>query len=195
MAAEAVNTVPGINSEWPSLEAFRSAAQAGAKAEGFAFSTRDSNLKDYRGKHKFLTLQCTKGRHWFNSHGLKEEARKRRRLTKREGCPVALRVVEQKRGNDFVWVVNQYIATHNHQLLFPTQIHSLPQHRSLNSDHVTLYRKMTLSGSSTCSIATAINLSGGLCLPKDVRNLRARLRVALNVSYLLQSISRVICCH
>ncbi|CAG8855102.1 36257_t:CDS:1, partial [Gigaspora margarita] len=79
--------MPNVNDKFDSLEAFEDAARSAAKYEGFAFSRKDSNLTWCKGKSPFVVLQCTKGGEWRNYWNITEETRKRKKTTKREGCP------------------------------------------------------------------------------------------------------------
>ncbi|CAG8664125.1 19474_t:CDS:2 [Cetraspora pellucida] len=59
--------------------------------------------------------------------------------------------------NTRTWVVTSSKSMHNHELLIPSQIHCLPQHRYLNTEQKELVHIMLKSGASTQSIADGTN--------------------------------------
>ncbi|CAG8785275.1 20047_t:CDS:2, partial [Dentiscutata erythropus] len=134
----------------------KEAAQQGAKAAGFAFSV--SSLKvsgGGKGSHTpFVTLQCMIGGKYRNNHNITEETRKQNKSTKRQNCPVTLRVVLNE--NTKVWVV----------------ISSKKQKE--------LVYIMLKSGASTQSIADAIYWKQGTVYTKDIINERDQIKNALN---------------
>lgn len=117
-------TISKVNDKFDSLEALESAANLAAKANGFAFSRKDSNLTGRGGKSPFITLQYTKGGEWRNNWDITEKTRKRKKKTKRNGCPVYIRAVAVKRylttdtiNTETVWNVTKVALEHNHPLL------------------------------------------------------------------------------
>ncbi|CAG8704160.1 2345_t:CDS:2, partial [Racocetra fulgida] len=149
--------IPEVGDEFPTAENFKEVAQQGAKAAGFAFSVSSSKMSGGgKGGHTpFITLQCTMGGTYRNNHKINEETRKRKKLSKRQSCPVVLRAALNE--NTRTWVVTSSKSVHNHELLIPSQIHCLPQHRHLNTEQKELVHIMLKSGASTRSIADAIH--------------------------------------
>ncbi|CAG8664616.1 9369_t:CDS:1 [Ambispora gerdemannii] len=172
--------IPAIGSEFPTVESFKEAAQQGAKAAGFAFSVSSSKMSRVGKVNRtpFVTLQCTMGGEYRNNHEITEETRKRKKFTKRQNCPVILRAVLNEDAG--VWVVQSFKTQHNHELLFPSQVHCLHQHRLLNTEQKELVHMMLRSGASTKSIADAVHWKHGTVYTKDVINERGRIRNALN---------------
>ncbi|CAG8612559.1 17979_t:CDS:2, partial [Racocetra fulgida] len=145
--------IPKIGSEFPTVEQFKEAAQQGAKALGFAFSTSSSKMSrvEKDGRTPFVTLQCVMGGKYRNNHEITEKTRKRKKFTKRQNCSVILRATLNE--NTGVWV-------HNHELLPSSQVHCLHQHRIINKEQKELVHTMLripLLSSSPLSIDKAIS--------------------------------------
>ncbi|RIB09154.1 hypothetical protein C2G38_2044567 [Gigaspora rosea] len=174
--------IPNVNDEFSTLETLEEAAQAAAKVQGFAFSRRSSNLDGNNGKSLYIILQCTKGGTWHNNWGITSKSHKRLSKTKRYNCPVRIRATVAKKRVPIVWIITDVEYTHNHSLLISNEVMSLPQHRSLNVDQKMLLHDLSNINAPTRIITTAINKvdNGGVVLPKDVVNKRARIRYALN---------------
>lgn len=174
--------MPRVNDEFLTLEALEEAAQAAAKVQGFAFSRRNSNLEGHNRKSPYIVLQCTKGEKWRNNWNTTLESRKRNSKTRRCCCPVRIRATAIKKYSYSVWIVTKTEYVHNHQLLTSDEVLSLPQHRSLNINQKKLLYELHTVGTPTRIITTAINQfsDGGVVVPKDVVNQRARIRYALN---------------
>lgn len=182
-------TILKVNDTFESLEALESAANLSAKANGFAFSRKDSNLTGRGGKSPFVILQCTKGGEWRNNWNIEEKTRKRKKKTKRVGCPVYIRAVAIKRHlttdvtkDEIVWNVTKVALVHNHPLLELDEVATLPQHRTKNLSQKRLIQQLHDSNAPTRVITTAANkiVDGGIIHPKDIVNERARIRFALN---------------
>ncbi|CAG8593776.1 2118_t:CDS:2, partial [Scutellospora calospora] len=88
-------TLPSVNDEFLTLEALEEATQAAAKAQGFAFSRRTSNLEGHDSKSPFIVLQYTKGEKW----------------------PTAT-----KKQLSIVWIITKVEYTHNHLLLSSNEL-------------------------------------------------------------------------
>ncbi|CAG8662725.1 10934_t:CDS:2 [Cetraspora pellucida] len=127
-----MTTMPSVNDEFLTLEALEEAAQAAAKAQGFAFS-----------RCKTTTI---------------------------------------RKQSSMVWVVTKVEYVHNHSLLLSDEVLSFPQHRKLNINQKKLLNELHIIGTPTHIITTAINQfsNGGVIVPKDVVNQRARIRYVLN---------------
>ncbi|CAG8670583.1 1937_t:CDS:2 [Dentiscutata erythropus] len=169
-----------VGDEFLTAENFKEVAQQGAKAAGFAFSVSSSKISGGgKGGHTpFITLQCTIGGTYRNNHKINEETRKRKKLSKRQNCPVVLRAALNE--NTRTWVVTSSKSVHNHELLIPSQIHCLPQHRHLNTEQKELVHIMLKSGASTRSIADAIYWKQSTVYTKDIINECDRIKNALN---------------
>ncbi|CAG8540275.1 8787_t:CDS:1 [Cetraspora pellucida] len=174
--------IPEVGDEFPTAENFKEMAQQGAKAAGFAFSISSSKMSGGgKGGHTpFITLQCTMGGIYRNNHKINEETRKRKKLSKRQNCPVVLQAVLNE--NTRTWIVTSSKSVHNHELLIPSQIHCLPQHRHLNTEQKELVHIMLKSGTSTRSTADAIHWKQSTVYTKDIINERDRIKNALNES-------------
>ncbi|CAG8812525.1 21135_t:CDS:2, partial [Cetraspora pellucida] len=140
--SQSQSQIPEVGDEFPTAENFKEMAQQGAKAAGFAFSVSSSKMSGGgKGGHTpFITLQYTMGGIYRNNHKINEETRKRKKLSKRQNCPVVLRAVLNE--NTRTWVVTSSKSVHNHELLIPSQIHCLPQHRHLNTEQKELVHIM-----------------------------------------------------
>ncbi|CAG8732243.1 28528_t:CDS:2 [Dentiscutata erythropus] len=172
--------IPEVGSEFSTAESFKEAAQQGAKAAGFAFSVSSSKLsRSEKGGHiPYILLQCVMGGEYRNNHKITEETRKRIKSTKRQNCPVTLYAVLNE--NAGVWVVRSYKKQHNHELLPPSQVYCLHQHRQLNAEQKELVHIMLKSGASVQSVADAVQWKHGTVYTKDIVNERDRIRNALN---------------
>ncbi|CAG8781003.1 16991_t:CDS:2 [Cetraspora pellucida] len=130
--------IPKVNDKFSTLETLEEAAQAAAKAQGFAFSRCSSNLDGKNGKSPYVILQCTKGGNWRNNWDVTPESRKRN---------------------------NEPLSTSMFKCHQKKLLHDLININAL-----------------TRIITTAINKvdNGGVIMPKDVVNKRARIKYALN---------------
>ncbi|CAG8833035.1 40353_t:CDS:2, partial [Gigaspora margarita] len=180
-------TMPKLNERFESLEAFENAAKSAAKAHGFAFSRKDSNLVGHKTKSPFVVLQCTKSGEWRNNWEITEENRKRKKNTKRDRCPVYIRAVVKyystvNSGDEPKWVVTKVVLKHNHPMLEVDEIATYPQYRVMSVSQKNLIRQLHDSNAPTRVITIAVNKidNGGIIHPKDVVNERARIRLALN---------------
>ncbi|CAG8855980.1 4000_t:CDS:1, partial [Gigaspora margarita] len=88
--------MPKVDDKFELLEAFENAAKSAAKVNGFAFARKDSNLTGRQGKLQFVILQCTKRGQWHNNWNINKETCKRKKNTRRDGCPVLIRAVATK---------------------------------------------------------------------------------------------------
>ena len=105
-----------------------------------------------------------------------EESRKRKRSSKRQDCPVYIRIAVIK-SNSLVWTVRALNLEHNHNLLAADEIDALSQHRVMSQVQSELVDIMHNSGARTQAIVTAVNMmNGGFVLPKDVVNKCARIK-------------------
>ncbi|CAG8525863.1 11929_t:CDS:2, partial [Gigaspora margarita] len=180
MSVSSQPKIPEVGSEFPTVESLKEAAQQGAKAAGFAFSVSSSKLsRSEKGGHvPYILLQCIMGGEYRNNHKITDETRKRIKSTKRQNCPVTLYAALNE--NDGVWVVQSYKNQHNHELLPPSQVHCLHQHRQLNAEQKELVHIMLKSGASVQSVADAVQWKHGTVYTKDIVNECARIRNALN---------------
>ncbi|CAG8662529.1 13122_t:CDS:2, partial [Racocetra fulgida] len=140
--SQSQSQIPKVGDEFLTVESFKEAAQQSAKAAGFAFSVSSSKVSGGgKGGHTpFIVLQCVMGGKYRNNHQITEETRKRKKSTKRQNCPVNLRAVLNKDAK--VWVVTISKNEHNHELLLPSQVHCLPQHRYLTTEQKELVHIM-----------------------------------------------------
>ncbi|RIB05151.1 hypothetical protein C2G38_2281685 [Gigaspora rosea] len=182
-------TIPKVNDKFDSLKVLESAANLAAKANGFAFSRKDNNLTGHGGKSPFIILQCTKGGEWRNNCDITEKTCKRKKKTKRNGCPVYIRAVVVKcyltadtMNTETVWNVTKVALEHNHPLLELDEVATLPQHRTINLSQKRLIIQLHDSNAPTRVITAATNkvADDGIIHPKDIVNERARIRFALN---------------
>ncbi|CAG8639339.1 16858_t:CDS:2, partial [Racocetra fulgida] len=112
--------------EFLTAKSFKKAAQQGAKAAGFAFSISSSKLA------------CSE----------------KVKFTKRQGCLVKLNtILDEKAG---VWVVHTSETNHSHNLLPPSQVHCLHQHRLLNTEQKELVHTMIKSDASVRLVADTV---------------------------------------
>ncbi|CAG8465614.1 2099_t:CDS:2, partial [Dentiscutata heterogama] len=172
--------IPEVGDEFPTVESFKEAAQEGAKAAGFAFSVSSSKVSSGgKGGHTpYIILQCTMESKYRNNHNITEETRKRKKLTKYQNCSVMLQAILNE--DTKVWVIKSSKTEHNHELLLPSQVHCLPQHRSLSTEQKELVHIMLKSSASTQSIADAIHWKNGTIYTKDIMNKRDRIKNTLN---------------
>ncbi|CAG8802120.1 812_t:CDS:2 [Gigaspora margarita] len=173
--------MPKVNDEFESLEAFEDAAKSAAKYRGFAFSRKDSNLTEHNSKSPFVVLQYTK-----------EETQKRKKDTKRDSCPVCIRVTATKcqlvtdiQNTEIMWVVMKAIFKHNHSMLESEEVATFPQYRSMSLSQKILVKQLHDNNAPTQVITAAVNktIDGGIILSKDIINEHARIRLALNKGY------------
>ncbi|CAG8696578.1 13689_t:CDS:2, partial [Dentiscutata heterogama] len=173
--------MPNVNDKFDSLEAFEDAARLAAKYEGFAFSRKDSNLTGCKGKSLFVVLQCTK-----------EETSKRKKTTKREGCPVYIRATATKchsttsvLNTEVRWIVTKAVLEHKHTMLELDEVATFLQYRAMSLNQKNLVQQLHDNNAPTRVITAAVNkvINGGIILSKDIVNERARIRLALNEGY------------
>ena len=127
-----------------SVEEFKAAAQAKAKAEGFAFSTASSDIQGKNHKTPFISLQCVMGGNYRNNHKITEESHKRLRHSKKQKCPV--HVTANWQVEHQVWDVQWREQEHNHDLLRPLEIHYLHQHRMITNEQKNMVSKLLAGG-------------------------------------------------
>ncbi|CAG8787707.1 23313_t:CDS:2 [Dentiscutata erythropus] len=184
--------MPNVNDKFDSLEAFEDAARLAAKYEGFAFSRKDSNLTGCKGKSLFVVLQCTKGGEWKNCWNITEETSKRKKTTKREGCPVYIRATATKchsttsvLNTEVKWIVTKAVLEHKHTMLELDEVATFPQYRAMSLNQKNLVQQLHDNNAPTRVITAAVNkvINGGIILSKDIVNERARIRLALNEGY------------
>ncbi|CAG8465364.1 6181_t:CDS:2 [Dentiscutata erythropus] len=174
--------MPKVNDKFESLEAFEDAAKSAAKSNGFAFARKDSNLTGRNGKSPFVILQCTKGGEWRNNWNISEETRKKKKNTRRDGCPVYIRAVVTKTTDaDIMWVVTKVVLDHIHYMVESDEVAIFPQYRVMNLSQKNLVRQLHDNHAPT-RVITAVNkvIDGGIICTKDIVNERARIRYALN---------------
>ncbi|CAG8687759.1 1209_t:CDS:1, partial [Ambispora gerdemannii] len=87
--------IPTISNKFLTVKSFKKAAQQDAKAAGFTFSVSSSKMSRVGKVNRtpFVILQCTMRGEYRNNHEITKETRKRKKFTKRQNCPVILRVV------------------------------------------------------------------------------------------------------
>ncbi|CAG8777526.1 14344_t:CDS:2 [Cetraspora pellucida] len=166
--------LPNINDKFLTLEALEEAAQAAAKAQGFAFSRRNSNLERNKGRLPYVVLQCTRSENWCNNWDITRKSCKKESKTNRICCPIFIRATITKKQLSVVWVITKAEYIHNHSLLQPDEIVSLSQHRNLSVDQKKLF---------------------GIVMPKDVINKHAQIRYALNEDPNADSAQKLLCKH
>ena len=138
---------PNINpfvTTYNSVEEFKAAAQAKAKAEGFAFSTASSDINGKKHKTPFVSLRCVMGGDYRNNHKITEESRKRLRHSKKQKCPV--HAVAKWQFERQVWEIQWNKQEHNHDLLRPSEIQYLHQHRNITNEQKNMIAKLFNSG-------------------------------------------------
>ncbi|CAG8614803.1 14312_t:CDS:2 [Dentiscutata heterogama] len=107
--------IPEVGDEFPTVESFKEAAQEGAKAAGFAFSISSSKVSGGR-----------KGGH--TSYIILQ-------------CTMETILNEDTK----VWIIKSSKTEHNYELLLLSQVHCLPQHRSLSTEQKELVHIMLKS--------------------------------------------------
>ncbi|CAG8522519.1 19154_t:CDS:2 [Dentiscutata erythropus] len=152
--------IPEVGDEFPTVESFKEAAQEGAKAAGFAFSVSLSKVfgGEKGGHTPYIILQCTMG------VNIEITITSLKKLEK-ERSPQTILNEDTK-----VWIIKSSKTEHNHELLLLSQVHCLPQHRSLSTEQKELIHIMLKSGASTQSIADAIHWKNGIIYTKDIMN-------------------------
>ncbi|CAG8584967.1 20804_t:CDS:2, partial [Gigaspora margarita] len=182
-------TMPKVDDHFESLEEFEDAAKSAAKVSGFAFSRKDSNLTERKGTSLYVVLQCTKGGEWRNNWSITEKTQKRKRNTRREGCPVYIRAKAKKcytntniLSTEIKWIVTKAMLEHDHPLLELNEVATFPQYRAMNLNQKNLVQQLHNSNTPTRIIMVAVNniIDGGIIFSKDIINERARIRLALN---------------
>ncbi|RPA82758.1 hypothetical protein BJ508DRAFT_83813 [Ascobolus immersus RN42] len=96
---------PPRHSTFPDLPSLRSHIQSHAQNHGFAIATHKSDSKK-------IIIICDRGGNYKDPFADKEEQRKRKRTSKKLGCPY--RVTGRKWASDGLWHVTVTNPAHNH---------------------------------------------------------------------------------
>ncbi|CAG8787781.1 2477_t:CDS:2 [Dentiscutata erythropus] len=143
--------LPNVDDMFLTLEALEEAAQAAAKAQGFAFSRQNSNLKENHNRSPYIVLQCTK-----------------------------TTVIKKDLSIVWIITKTEYVHNHLLLQLDETVSLPQHRNLSIDQKKL-LYELHNISTPTRIITTAINQLSsGGIIMPKDVVNKHARIRYALN---------------
>ncbi|KAL2541721.1 Protein FAR1-RELATED SEQUENCE 5 [Abeliophyllum distichum] len=88
-----------------------------------------------------------------------QRVEERRRGSTRVGCNSRLSIVKQQTGN--LWVVNKFVAEHNHALTTPSRVHLLRLHRTVEATKKALAQQFSDVNILTCQQLRLVEIDAG----------------------------------
>ncbi|XP_077244592.1 protein FAR1-RELATED SEQUENCE 5-like [Tasmannia lanceolata] len=126
ISEETSNIEPYEGMEFDSEEAARIFYNAYAMRAGFGSRVSRNRRSRKSGENIARNFVCSKEGYRLSKHGNSGGRYRRQRAVTREGCRAMITI---KKTNVGKWLVTKFVKEHNHELLTPSEVHSLRSHR------------------------------------------------------------------
>ncbi|CAG8830882.1 20609_t:CDS:2 [Gigaspora margarita] len=138
-----------------------------ARLSGFAVTVKSSG-------HRHFHIQCKRGGQPRNTSNLTVDARKRKRMSKRCGCPYLVKAVPR----DSKWKIAEVVNKHNHSKAKDARV--FHEHRQLTREAKRTAVQMLKAGAKPSTIYEAIRDENGepTATRRDILNLSSRIYIS-----------------
>ncbi len=156
------NTIDSLPAEFESLQQFKEKAKDWARLQGFGLSIK-------RSKKSKIWLMCTKSGEY-----VPPDNASKRSSTQKTDCMFFLSAKKNKL--DSRWRLDNYDIRHNHRMLDPHELISLPVLRRFTTEDVNEVDVLSKCGVEPSSIADKFIKEGRLVVNHDIYNAKKKIK-------------------